>query len=55
MRSLGSDVRKGDLVMRYGDWISRAEGGEGTLAFVGRKEVGLFPTQKRHLLYFAPM
>jgi hypothetical protein len=45
LRSLGSDasgVRKGDLVMRHGDWISRGEGGECTLAFVGRKEVGIF-------------
>lgn len=39
MRSPGSDVRKGDLVMRHGDRISRGGGEVGTLAFVGRKEV----------------
>lgn len=43
VRSLGFDassVRKGDLVVRHEDWISRGEGG--ALAFVGRKEVGIF-------------
>lgn len=42
VRSPGSDVRKGDLVMRHGDRISRGGGEVGTLAFVGRKEVGIF-------------
>jgi gephyrin len=40
IRTPGSDVRKGDLVLRRGDVI-RSIGGEiGTLAFVGRGEVG---------------
>lgn len=42
VRSPGSDVRKGDLVMCHGDRISRGGGEVGTLAFVGRKEVGIF-------------
>jgi gephyrin len=40
VRAPGSDVKKGDLVLQKGD-IILSEGGEiGTLAFVGRKEVG---------------
>ena len=45
MRSLGSDasgVKKGDLVVRHGDWTSRGDGGECILAFVGRKERGWY-------------
>jgi gephyrin len=42
VRSPGSDVRKGELVMRHGDRISRGGGEVGTLAFIGRKEVGIF-------------
>lgn len=41
VRAPGSDVVKGDLALQKGD-IILSEGGEiGTLAFVGRKEVGL--------------
>ena len=36
-----SGVRKGDLVMRHGERVSRGGGEVGT-AFVGRKEAGLF-------------
>lgn len=40
VRAPGSDVKKDDLVLQKGD-IILSEGGEiGTLAFVGRKEVG---------------
>lgn len=39
VRSPGSDVRKGDLVMHHGDKISRGGGEVGTLTFIGRKEV----------------
>ncbi|KAG5650058.1 hypothetical protein H0H81_000932 [Sphagnurus paluster] len=42
VRSAGSDVRKGDLVLQKGE-IIRSSGGEvGTLAFVGRKEVEVY-------------
>lgn len=41
VRSPGSDVRQGDLVLQKGEMV-RSSGGEiGTLAFVGRKEVHL--------------
>jgi len=43
VRAPGSDVRKDDLVMRAGDRVSRGGGEVGTLAFVGRKEVSIFP------------
>jgi gephyrin len=40
VRAPGSDVRKGDLVLAKGELL-RSLGGEiGTLAFVGRKQVG---------------
>ena len=42
VRAPGSDVRKGDLVMKAGDRVTRGGGEVGTLTFVGRKEVGLF-------------
>jgi len=42
VRMPGSDVRKGDLVMKAGDRVSRGGGEVGTLTFVGRKEVSLF-------------
>jgi len=42
VRSPGSDVRKGDLVMCHGDRISRGGGEVGTLTFVGRKEVKVY-------------
>lgn len=40
VRAPGSDVRKGELVMKAGDRVTRGGGEVGTLAFVGRKEVG---------------
>jgi gephyrin len=44
VRAIGSDVRRGELVMRKGEIIS-AKGGEiGTLVFVGRTEVHLNPS-----------
>lgn len=39
-RKPGSDVRKGNLVLPLGEVITSAGGEIGTLAFVGRKEVG---------------
>lgn len=39
VRGAGSDVRKGDLVLRAGDRLTRGGGEVGTLTFVGRKEV----------------
>ena len=42
VRKAGSDVQKGDLVMHAGDRILSVGGEVGTLAFVGRKEVGFF-------------
>jgi gephyrin len=45
VRLPGSDVRKGDLVMRHGDRISRGGGEVGTLTFVGRKEVGIISSK----------
>ena len=42
VRSPGSDVKKGDLVMSHGNRISRGGGEVGVLTFVGRKEVGIF-------------
>lgn len=42
VRSPGSDVRQGDLVLQKGEMV-RSSGGEiGTLAFVGRKEVEVY-------------
>lgn len=39
VRATGSDVRKGDLVLRVGDRLTRGGGEVGTLTFVGRQEV----------------
>jgi len=44
VRKPGSDVRTGELVLSKGDQISRAGGEVATLAFVGRKEVGILPS-----------
>ena len=40
VRLPGSDVRTGDLVLQKNDVITSLGGEIGTLAFVGRKEVG---------------
>ena len=40
VREPGSDVCKGDLVLQRGEVITSLGGEVGTLAFVGRKEVG---------------
>jgi hypothetical protein len=40
VRDPGSDVREGDLVLQKGERITGQGGEIGTLAFVGRKEVG---------------
>ena len=40
VRQPGSDVRRGDLVMTKGTVLTGTGGEIGTLAFVGRKEVG---------------
>ena len=42
VRSPGSDVRKGDLVMCHGERVSRGGGEVVRLTFVGRNEAGLF-------------
>ncbi|KAF8165768.1 molybdenum cofactor biosynthesis protein [Crassisporium funariophilum] len=42
VRAPGSDVMKGDLVMRAGERVSRGGGEVGTLTFVGRKEVKVY-------------
>ena len=42
VRLPGSDVKKGDLVLQKGEIITSVGGEIGTLAFVGRKEVGRF-------------
>lgn len=39
VRSPGSDVQKGDLVLQRGEVIGSGGGEIGTLAFVGRKQV----------------
>ena len=39
VRAPGSDVKKGDLVLRAMDRITQRGGEVGTLAFVGRKQV----------------
>ena len=39
VRKPGSDVKKGELVMRSGDKITRGGGEIGTLASIGRREV----------------
>jgi gephyrin len=39
VRKPGSDVRKGDLVMKKDEKLSSGGGEVGTLAFVGRNEV----------------
>jgi gephyrin len=39
IRKPGSDVKKGELVMRSGDKITRGGGEIGTLAFIGKREV----------------
>ncbi|KAJ3533926.1 hypothetical protein NMY22_g7136 [Coprinellus aureogranulatus] len=41
VRASGSDVRKGDLVMKKGEAISSGGGEVGSLAFVGRSEVSV--------------
>lgn len=41
VRQPGSDVRRGDLVLPQGEAISSLGGEIGTLAFVGKREVGL--------------
>lgn len=41
VRAPGSDVKKGDLVLRALDRITQRGGEVGTLAFVGRKEVSV--------------
>ncbi|KAI0080848.1 hypothetical protein K474DRAFT_102098 [Panus rudis PR-1116 ss-1] len=43
IRKPGSDVKQGDLVLEKGQWISSAGGEIGTLAFVGRTKVKVFP------------
>jgi gephyrin len=40
IRDPGSDVRQGDLVLQRGEVLTSLGGEVGTLAFVGRKEVG---------------
>ena len=40
VREPGSDVHKGDLVLPQGEVLTSLGGEVGTLAFVGRKEVG---------------
>lgn len=40
VRNPGSDVKQGDLVLASGDRILSGGGEIGTLAFVGRKQVG---------------
>lgn len=40
IRDPGSDVRQGDLVLQSGEVLTSLGGEVGTLAFVGRKEVG---------------
>jgi gephyrin len=40
VREPGSDVHKGDLVLPKGEVLTSLGGEVGTLAFVGRKEVG---------------
>ncbi|RXW17242.1 hypothetical protein EST38_g8610 [Candolleomyces aberdarensis] len=42
IRQPGSDVRKGDLVMKQGEKLSAGGGEVGTLAFVGRTEVSVY-------------
>ncbi|KAF4575201.1 hypothetical protein EYR40_005063 [Pleurotus pulmonarius] len=42
LRSPGSDVRKGDLVLEKGQRLLASGGEIGTLAFVGRKEVEVY-------------
>lgn len=40
VRKTGSDVLKGELVLKSGTLISSSGGEVGTLAFVGQREVG---------------
>lgn len=40
VRDPGSDIKSGDLVLQKGEVITSLGGEIGTLAFVGRKEVG---------------
>lgn len=49
VREPGSDVTKGDLVLRAGDRITQRGGEVGTLAFVGRREVCVFSLADRTL------
>lgn len=41
VRAAGSDVVAGEKVLEKGDLVSSAGGEMGTLAFVGRKQVGI--------------
>ena len=41
VRAPGSDVRKGDLVLRVSDRVTHRGGEVGTLAFVGRTAVSI--------------
>lgn len=44
VRAPGTDVQRGDAVLERGDLISSSGGELGTLAFIGRTEVLLFPS-----------
>ena len=48
VRSPGSDVRRGDLVLTKGEILHGTGGEIGTLAFVGRKEVYTYLRNKRN-------
>jgi gephyrin len=43
VRAPGSDARKGEVVLERGEVVGSVGGEVGTLAFVGRKSVSLFP------------
>jgi gephyrin len=48
VRDLGSDVKAGELVLQKGEVITSLGGEIGTLAFVGRKEVGIMASCDSH-------
>ena len=50
IRAPGSDVKTGDLVLQKGEVITNIGGEIGTLAFVGRKEVGFHNIPQQSLL-----